>query len=170
MSTAFFTHLPAVKPDPGETCQQVQRSSLVPQILAPFLLQFFRFHCLAGLSNQVLPGILECLANFGVHVRQGHAFFGYIDADGRFDGRQRRLTSMCLFFLKLSLHFNPLLGNYATHPRSSQAVDMQVPVCKNDTMKLSKQGISDEYLCRVICLAFASGILKQRTGTNYQWQ
>ncbi|NVM55329.1 MAG: glycosyltransferase [Candidatus Helarchaeota archaeon] len=42
-------------------------------------------------------------------------------------------------------------------------------ICKIDTPRLPKHGESDEYLCRVICLGFASGILKQRTGIDYYW-
>ena len=42
--------------------------------------------------------------------------------------------------------------------------------CKIDVQRLPRQGDSDKYLCRVVCLAFASGILKQRSGIDYPWQ
>jgi glycosyltransferase involved in cell wall biosynthesis len=45
-----------------------------------------------------------------------------------------------------------------------------VQKCKFETMNLPKQGNSNEFLYRLICLAFASGILKKRTGIEYQWQ
>jgi glycosyltransferase involved in cell wall biosynthesis len=41
--------------------------------------------------------------------------------------------------------------------------------CQINTKQLPKRVESDEDLCRVICLAFASGILQQRTGIKYQW-
>ena len=42
--------------------------------------------------------------------------------------------------------------------------------CRISQVRLPRHGSSDEYLCRVICLAFASGILKQRTGIDYSWK
>jgi len=41
--------------------------------------------------------------------------------------------------------------------------------CKINSLNLGKEGISDKYLCRVVCLAFASGILKQRNGLEFNW-
>lgn len=43
--------------------------------------------------------------------------------------------------------------------------------CMIETPKISRGGdISDIDICRIVCLAFAAGILKQRTGIDYQWQ
>lgn len=42
--------------------------------------------------------------------------------------------------------------------------------CKISQVRMPRQGSSEEYLCKVVCLAFASGILKQRTGIDYLWQ
>ena len=47
----------------------------------------------------------------------------------------------------------------------------RIEKCKIETPKISRgEDISDIDICRVICLAFAAGILKQRTGIDYQWQ
>ena len=46
----------------------------------------------------------------------------------------------------------------------------RIKKCKIETPKISGEGdISDVDICRIICLAFAAGILKQRTGMDYQW-
>lgn len=40
--------------------------------------------------------------------------------------------------------------------------------CQIDEQKLSREDESEKNLCEIMCLAFASGILKQRTGKNYE--
>jgi glycosyltransferase involved in cell wall biosynthesis len=45
----------------------------------------------------------------------------------------------------------------------------RIQKCKMKKTQLPRQGDSDDYLCRVVCLAFASGILKHRTGLDYVW-
>ncbi len=47
--------------------------------------------------------------------------------------------------------------------------ECKIKNCKMDSPNLGKEVISDKYLCRVVCLAFASGILKQRTSLEYNW-
>ncbi|MFX0091771.1 MAG: glycosyltransferase [Candidatus Hodarchaeota archaeon] len=45
----------------------------------------------------------------------------------------------------------------------------RIKECEMDSPRLPRQGISNKYLCRVICLGFAAGILKKRTSADYLW-
>jgi glycosyltransferase involved in cell wall biosynthesis len=62
------------------------------------------------------------------------------------------------------------LSNAIIHDNRLLCKECKIGKCRINVKTLSKDGESDEYLCQVVCFAFASGILKKRTGIDYSWQ